>query len=399
VARSNAPDVADGDTSPSPRPARIRVATLLSSPPRPGTGIGTFILGLTEALERNPELELVLIAPSSDRGHAGRPGSQLLLAIHQLKELRRVRPDVIHTHDHPALLAAAVAYRRLSGGHARVLYTSHFDPVDKRSLLRRLLLGWLLSSCEAVTVVAEDSVAKLALMATPTPKRSVIRVVPGAATVRIRDKRDPAVVAFSASIGHDGGPLLLQVSNFIFPAKVEGAFRLLEALALVRRRIPDVRLILVGTGPLVDRVKQTRDQLGLGAAVTIPGTFIEDLSLPVGLSDVHCHITLQDACPISILEAMHAGKAVVASRTGGIPEIIEDGVNGKLVDNDPERIASVIIDLLEDSDKALAMGVRAQQIARVRFTWERVAADFETLYGATPRRLPATQPAEVHVVD
>jgi glycosyltransferase involved in cell wall biosynthesis len=389
----------EGRSASPPRRRPIRVATLLSSPPRPGTGIGTFILGITEVLKRNPDIELLMIAPADDRGHAGRPGSQLLLAVHQLLELRRARPAVVHAHDHPALLAAAVVYRMLSGGAIRVLYTSHFDPVDRRSLWRRLLLGWLLTRCEVVTVAAEDSVGKLNLMATPTPPREKVRVVRGAATVVVRDKADPEVRAFSSSIGHTGGPLLLQVSNFIFPAKVEGAYRLLEALALVHRRFPDVRLILVGTGPLVERVRQTRDRLGLADAVTIPGTFIEDLSLPVGLSDLHCHITLQDACPISILEAMHAGKAIVASRTGGIPEIIDDGVNGMLVDNDPRQIAAVIIDLLENPDKIAGLGRRAQQNARITFTWDRVAADFEALYGASPRKLPEASPAGVHLVE
>jgi glycosyltransferase involved in cell wall biosynthesis len=394
-----APDRAKGRNAHPPDRPPIRVATLLSSPPQPGTGIGTFILGITEVLKRNPDLELLMIAPGDDRGHKGRPGSQLLLAWHQLLELRRARPSVVHAHDHPALVAAAVVYRMLSGRAVRVLYTSHFDPVDRRSLWRRLLLGWLLTRCEVVTVAAEDSVAKLTLMATPTPPPAKVRVVRGAATVVVRDKLDPAVTAFSAKIGHRSGPLLLQVSNFIFPAKVEGAFRLLQALPLIRQRIPDVRLLLVGTGPLVERVKAGRDQLGLADAVTIPGTFIADLSLPVGLSDLHCHITLQDACPISILEAMHAGKAIVASRTGGIPEIIEDGVNGMLVDNDPEQIAAVIVELLENPDKMAALGSRAQQNARIMFTWDRVAADFELLYGAKARQPTAGPAAEVHVVD
>jgi glycosyltransferase involved in cell wall biosynthesis len=79
---------------------------------------------------------------------------------------------------------------------------------------------------------------------------------------------------------------------------------------------------------------------------------------------------------------MHAGKPVVASRSGGIPELIDHGVTGVLVNNEPEEIADAIIALLEQPEKARAMGVKAQVIAQSRFTWERVAADFATLYGA-----------------
>jgi glycosyltransferase involved in cell wall biosynthesis len=375
----------------------MRVATLLSFPLGPGTGLGVFLLGLTDALRRNQGLELVLIAPNVVRGGAGRRGSQTLLAIQQMLQLRRTRPDVIHTHDHPALLAAAVGYRQLSRGSVRVIYSSHLDWVERRALWKRLLLGWLLARCAAVTVVAENSAGKLSLVATPVPGPDIVRVVPGAATVRVRDKHDPAVIAFGKSIGHRGGPVLLQVSNFWFPAKVEGSLRLMEAFVEVLRHVPSARLILLGTGPLVNGVKEARDRLGLTQSVTIPATFIEDLSLPVGLSDVHCHITLQDACPISILEAMHAGKPVVASRTGGIPEIIEDGVNGVLVDDDARQIAAVIIDLLEHPERAQAMGARARLLAQSRFTWERVAADFEALYGVVPGR--SSQAAQAELCD
>jgi glycosyltransferase involved in cell wall biosynthesis len=384
-----------GDRAAAPRTRPLKVATLLSFPLGPGTGLGVFLLGLNEALQRNPGLELVLIAPESVRGAAGRRGSQTRLAFEQMRELRRTSPDVIHTHDHPALLAAAVAYRLLVKRSVRVVYTAHLDWVEPRALWKRAMLGWLLARCAAVTVVAQNTAGKLHLVATPVPGPDVVRVVPGAATVRIRDRSDPAVVAFGAGIGHVAGPVILQVSNFWFPAKVEGSVRLMEAMVTVRRRFPSVRLIMLGTGPLLNTVKAARERLGLCDTVTLPAMFIEDLSLPVGLSDIHCHISLQDACPISILEAMHAGKPVIASRTGGIPELITDGLHGILVDDNPQRIAAAIIDLLEHPDKAKAMGLQAQRLAQSRFTWERVAGDFESLYGAVPSRSPQATPAEL----
>jgi glycosyltransferase involved in cell wall biosynthesis len=363
------------------------VATLLSSPPGPRSGgPGNYVIGLTDALRRNSDLELVLIAPDTLRGATGQRVSQMLLALQQLIRLLSVRPDAVHVHDHPALLAAAVAYRQLSGGSARVIYTSHLDLVEPRALWKRLIVGWLLSRCSTVTVVAHNSIDKLGFMAEPIPAREIVRVVPGAATVRVRDKSDPEVVEFAASIGHRSGPVILQVSNFVYPAKVAGVLRLMEALTHVRRRFPNVRLLLLGTGPLVDRVQQACEHLGLAESVTIPGTFIPDLSLPVGLSDIHCHISLQDACPISVIEAMHAGKPIVTSPTGGIPDMIQHNVTGVLVDDEPEHIAGAIVDLLEHPDKARAMGARAQRYAQSKFTWDRVGADFKPLYGAPPSR-------------
>jgi L-malate glycosyltransferase len=363
----------------------MRVATLLSFPPGPGTGLGTFIVGLTEALQEHSDLEHVMVAPDEERAKAGRRLSQLLIGFSQMLQLSRIKPDVIHTHDHPALLAGAVGYKMLAGDSVRVVFTSHLDPVDRRARWKRRLFGWLLSHCSAVTLAAHDSIAKLDLLATPIPSSEVIRVVPGAAVVRVRRKSDSEVRAFGSSLGIREGPVLLQVSNFIYPAKVEGTLRLLRAMVAVNRRFPAAHLMLLGTGPLVNSVKKERDRLGLSSAVTIPGKFIEDLSLPAGLSDIHCHITLQDACPISILEAMHAGKPIVASRTGGIPETIQHGVNGLLVESDPPSIAAALVDLLEHPAKADALGAQALQTARSRFTWQRVADDFATIYGLAPR--------------
>lgn len=369
-----------------------RVATLLSFPPEPGTGLGTFIIGMTDALRRNTRLSLVMVAPDSDRSEAGRPGSQILFAFQQLLQLRRVRPDVVHTHDHPALLAAAVGYRTLASGHVRVVYTSHLDPVEKRSILKRRVLGWLLRRCDAVTVAARDTISKMPLLATPAPAAGRVRVVPGAGTVRVREQSDPEVAAFAASLGlraslgRRGSPVLLQVSNFVFPAKVEGTLLLMEAMALVIRTYPDAHLVLLGTGPLLHVAQQTRERLGLTRSVTLPGVFIKDLSLALGLADIHCHITLQDACPLSIVEAMHAGKPIVASRTGGIPEMLEHGADGVLVGNSREEIAASIIDLIEQPALAATLGARAQQTAQSRYSWERVAADFETIYGVPSRQ-------------
>jgi glycosyltransferase involved in cell wall biosynthesis len=364
----------------SPGSPVARVATLISVPLAPGSGLGSFLIGLFDTLAARGTVDMTLIAPPREQGAAGRRWSQVLMGLRQIAALFRARPDLVHVHDHPALLATAVAYRLLAPPGTRIVFSSHLDPAGARSWWKRRLMGWLFQRCAAVTVVCRDSIAKLSYIADPLPPPDVVRVVPGAATVHTRGKSDPEVVSFGAQIGVNHGPVLLQVSNFVYPAKVEGTLRLIEAFAQVRAAVPAAHLIVLGTGPLVSRALAERDRLALADAVTIPAAFVPDLSIPAGLADVHCHITGQDACPISILEAMHAGKPIVASRTGGIPEIIDDGVTGILVDDDPEHIAAAIVGLLTDRASAEAMGRRARGVAETRFTWERVADDVESLY-------------------
>jgi len=364
---------------------RRRVAMQLSSQPGPRAGgPGSFVEGLLAALRRNPNVDAILVAPEATLGGPHQRLSQLRLLIQQFWQLWRLRPDVIHSHGHPALLAAALAYRAVSGRSARVIFTAHIDPVDRGTRWTRWALGRLLSYCASITVFSRSSVPKLSLIAEPVPRLEATHVIRAAAAVRVRKKDDPDVIRFGAQIGYRGGPLLLQVSNFNFPAKVAGALLLLDAFVIVRERFPSAQLLIVGTGELVGSVLEKREQLGLADAVIVPGTFIEDLSPALALSDIHCHISRQDACPISIIEAMHAAKPIVASRNGGIPEMFEDGTSGLLVDDDPVRIAGAIFRLLEDPAGAMELGRQAQQRASVRFSWESIAADFERLYGVSP---------------
>lgn len=378
-----------------------RVAMLLSSPPGPRSGgPGTFVAGLLQALHRRGRFPVTLIAPDAHAGGPGRRGSQALLAISHFIALLRATPDVVHVHEHPSLLAAAVAYQLLRRPSARLVVTSHIDPVAPRAWWKRVVLGWLLSRCAYVTVMARHSIGRLALVAAPPPAADHVKVIPAAATVRVRDRNEPAVTAFRNEMGCAGGPVLLQISNCVYPAKVAGTVRLLEAFDKVRRRFPAAHLLVIGRGPLVNSVVEARDRLGLAASVTIPITFIEDLSIPLAVADVHCHISQQDMCPISILEAMHAGKPIVASRAGGIPELIDHEVTGLLVDDDPAHIAGAIIGLLDDPAKAATLGAAARHAASTHFTWERVAADCERLYAAAGHGLRTQTPAQVlHVAN
>jgi glycosyltransferase involved in cell wall biosynthesis len=312
----------------------------------------------------------------------------------QFSQLCRAKPDVVHTQGHPALLAAAVLYRTLIHRSARLVFTQHIEPVEPGRWWSRLALGAMLTSCSSVTVFSRTSVQTLGLISTPAPSAERVHVIEAAAECpRGRTRTDPEVRSFADRIGYRGGPFLLQVSNFAFQQKVAGALLLLEAVARVRERYPTVQLLLVGGGRLTSRVEAYRDQLGLSGSVIMLGRFIEDLSLPIALADIHCHISKQDASPISVMEAMHAGKPIVASRVGGVPELIDHGTTGILVEDDPGKIAAAIVELLEHPEQASAIARRAQQVAATRFTWERAADDFTRLYGVVrPASLAVARP-------
>lgn len=357
---------------------RPRIATLLSFPLSHPGGISTFVSGLLEALEAGFAVDSRLIAPDGFTAGPGQRASQLRLALRQLVLLLRTRPDVVHTHEHVVLLATAVVYRLLARWPVRVVHTIHVEPVDRPARWKRLGLGWLLSRCSSVTVVAEHTARQLDNVAQPVP--STLEVIHGGTNIRVRRPHDSEVRAFRTAHGLTDGPVVCQVGPLNFPLKVAGVLRLVEAFAAVRARFPTARLLIVGDGGLRAQVEAASERAGVADAVVITG-YLKDVSLPLAAADLYCHITQQDACPVSLLEAMRSGKAIVAARTGGIPELISDGLDGVLVEAKPDAVAQAIIRLLDDPAERQALGARAAVTAGERFTWERVASDFAAVYG------------------
>jgi glycosyltransferase involved in cell wall biosynthesis len=253
---------------------------------------------------------------------------------------------------------------------------------------KRRLLGWLLARCSVVTAVSKDTAARLGNVAWPVPVG--VRVIYGAGDVPLRQRIDPEVKAFGRANALLDGRVVAQVGPMNFALKVAGFLQLLEAAAIVRQTCPDVRLLLIGHGRLRGQVHDAIARLGLNDAVTVTG-YLDDVSVALALTDVYCQITFQDACPLSLLEAMYAARPAVASRTGGIPELITDEVDGLLVDNDPRQIAAAIVRLLERPEEAAQLGQRAASTARARFTWDYVADEFAVAYGLAPRANVSTE--------
>lgn len=102
--------------------------------------------------------------------------------------------------------------------------------------------------------------------------------------------------------------------------------------------------------------------------------------MPLSLCDIYTHITLGDGLPIALLEAMAMAKPIVATPVAGIPEAIRDGENGILVPPEPAEIAGMIDYLIENPDLARRLGENAKRTVEERFTWQKSAAKFLTLF-------------------
>ncbi|MGH9366506.1 MAG: glycosyltransferase family 4 protein [Thermoanaerobaculia bacterium] len=171
-----------------------------------------------------------------------------------------------------------------------------------------------------------------------------------------------------------GGPAILCVAR-MYPRKRIGD--LLEASALLRRRIPAARVRIIGKGPEWEDVVRLHATLELGDVVALLGDVSrERLAEEYVSTDIFCLPSLQESFGIVFLEAMAAGLPVVACRAAAIPEVVEDGVTGLLVPpRDPEALAGALVALAADPGRARAMGDAGRR-AVAAYTPERVAARF-----------------------
>ena len=149
---------------------------------------------------------------------------------------------------------------------------------------------------------------------------------------------------------------------------------LVEALALVRPLVPEVRLVIAGEGELRPALEAQVRARGLGDRVVFAG-FRRDLDRLLPAFSVFCLSSRLEGLGTSLLDAMAFGVPVVATAAGGIPEAVEDGVTGRLAPpRDPGALAGALADVLGDEARRRAFGAAGRRRFLERFTAEHMVA-------------------------
>jgi glycosyltransferase involved in cell wall biosynthesis len=147
---------------------------------------------------------------------------------------------------------------------------------------------------------------------------------------------------------------------------------LLEAMALVRARRPDARLVICGEGELRGALEARARSLGIADRVLFAG-FRRDLDRLMPAFDVFCLSSHLEGLGTSLLDAMALGLPVVATSAGGIPEAVEDGETGRLVaPRDARALADALTGALADQRQLAAWGEAGRRRYLERFTAERM---------------------------
>jgi glycosyltransferase involved in cell wall biosynthesis len=183
-----------------------------------------------------------------------------------------------------------------------------------------------------------------------------------------------------------GREYLLLIVARLHPEK--GHHYLFQALPEIRRRASaPVRLLVAGSGTFEASYREEVRAIGCDDLVTFLG-FRKDTPDLMAAADLVVLPSLAEAFGLVLTEALYLGTPVVATRVGGIPEIVDDGIDGVLVPPaDREAVARAILELLENPDKRLRLAGAGRQKVLTRFRFEDMVRSYEAIYAnATSNR-------------
>ncbi len=352
-----------------------------------GGGIKTYLVNLVQELERMG-LDVNVVFEHGEDPDNYKIVKEELSAPFPLKifraylALKRLRPDVVHSHGGLYYYLFAGYFYKITHG-STLIYTFHTEPSPDSQIspLRRFFLQNLLTRCDCVTFVSKALKVKIEdLWGLRFSKYTITY-----AGVNFEEVSEISRQNFLKTFKIDESSIiLLALGLTALSYKAEGLKILIKAIRGVRSRYPNVILVATREGRYIPELKDFVKREGLEGAVVFTGD-VDNSYVPLAVCDIYTHISLGEGLPIALLEAMSLGKPIVATSVGGIPEAIEDGKNGLLVEPNPTKIAEKICYLLANRDKAEELGQNAKKIAEERFTWNKATARFLDLYNMRSR--------------
>jgi glycosyltransferase involved in cell wall biosynthesis len=300
------------------------------------------------------------------------------------RRLRSRRVDVLHTY-----LVSANVFGTLAGRLAGVgaVVTSRRDMGFSRNVRLRLVEEWLVNPLVDKVVAVSPAVAEATRRERGWRDDQVVTIPNGVDLQRFDAARHPRPEARAQALREWGladDEVAVGAIGHLSPVK--GHADLLEAAARIVARHPRTRFLLVGDGPLRAELEAHARRLGLRERVVFAGVR-EDVARILALLDVVVLPSHTEGLSNVLLESMAMARPVVATAVGGNPDVLRDGVSGRLVPaRDPEALAAAVLELVLDPGRARAMGREARRVVEGEFSRQRMVEAYEALYRALPRR-------------
>ncbi|MBM3778208.1 MAG: N-acetyl-alpha-D-glucosaminyl L-malate synthase BshA [Acidimicrobiia bacterium] len=309
------------------------------------------------------------------------PQYLLSLANKVVQVARQFDLDVIHAHYAVPHATAALLARQVlaTSGAARVpklvatLHGTDITLVGNDPSYSQIV-AYSIEQSDAVTAVSDS--LREATSRELGVERS-IQVIPNFLDCSLHRRLDLPDLRRRFA-GDAGTKLIVHVSNYRPVKRID---LVMEVFARIRRAMP-ARLLLVGDGPDLGVAYRLGRELGIASFVDVLGAQEEVVPL-LSIADLFLLPSEQESFGLAALEAMACQVPVVASRVGGLPEVVEDGVTGRLLPaGDVEGMAASAVELLSDPDRHRAVAQAARRRVLDRFCADRIVPRYEACYRA-----------------
>ena len=308
-----------------------------------------------------------------------RPIGDMIAFLRLWRIMRRGGFDVVHTHSAKAGFVGRLAGRL--AGTPRVIHTPHTFPFEMdvgrlaRSYYLRLerMAGRF---CDRIVCVCPSQLALARSVADPA--RAVL-IENGIPPPPLRDTEERLQRRRELGIDPDI-PVAAVIGRFTLQ---KGHDVFIEAARRVAGRLPSARFVLVGDGELRTRLENLILAAGMKERFLLAGTR-EDAGNLLTAFDVVVLPSLWEGLPYTLLEAMAAARGVVATRVGGMPDVIENGVDGLLVPpKDPAALSEAMTTLLDNAKLRSKMGAHARRTVLNRYDIGQMMGRLAALYEGT----------------
>jgi glycogen synthase len=212
---------------------------------------------------------------------------------------------------------------------------------------------------------------------------SRVEVIPNGVDDRVWQAQPGAVAAARSRFAAEG-PLIGFAGRLVYE---KGVQHLVHAIPQLRARHHGLRVVIAGDGPYRAELQEATHRLDLGQTVSFAG-FMNETQLPAVLAATDTTVvpSLYEPFGMVALEAAAAGAPLAVSATGGLAEIVEQGVTGvTFPHSDPDALAGAVDTLLADADMARALAVRARTMVTERYGWSTIAARTAAAYATAQR--------------
>jgi glycosyltransferase involved in cell wall biosynthesis len=321
-------------------------------------------------LKRRAEegLDLIPLAPRAEL--------DLAAAWRLTRQIKQLRPDIVHAHDpHGVAMAALALSMSTLPKKPRLVAARRVDFHLGRNALSR----WKYRQVDCF-ICASEAIRQI-LLRDGVPRPRAVTVHEGIDMARV--EAAPAAPLHEELWLPHQAPIVGNVAALV-PHK--GQRYLIDAAADVVRHEPDARFVIAGEGELRESLERQIRHHRLEKHVLLAGFRSDVLSVHRAF-DIFAMSSVTEGLGTSLLDAMACAKPIVATKTGGIPEVVEDGVTGFLVPpRNHEAMAHAILRLLADEGLRRRMGEAGLARVRERFTAERMVRNTLTIYERVVRR-------------